>query len=146
MRAIRYILFIAICFASTSSMAGVGVVGALDETGVQAQAEVAHSSELLQLAQKKDKGKRKGQNGRSGKKSKRANGEQVPARGLNGVIKSQPRFRGAKITSVFVRRPARTSAGFMYEVWVRSRNGSETIVYVDPSTRRILYEVPGRRR
>lgn len=72
-------------------------------------------------------------------------GTRVPPRSLNGVIKSQPRFRGAKITGVYIRRPARTSAGFMYEVWVRPRGGGETIVYVDPDTRRILYEVPGRR-
>ncbi|MEM8790456.1 MAG: hypothetical protein AAGE80_02465 [Pseudomonadota bacterium] len=72
-------------------------------------------------------------------------GTRVPARSLSGVIKSQSRFRDSRITNVFVRRPARTKSGFMYEVWVRSRDGSETLVYVDPDTRRILYEAPGRR-
>lgn len=72
-------------------------------------------------------------------------GARVPARSLRGVIRSQRRFRNSRITNVFVRRPANTRSGFMYEVWVRSRDGAETLVYVDPDSRRILYEAPGRR-
>ncbi len=142
MRAFRSLLVIAICIAWTPALASIGDVDAPEAQGAYAQERLAPDTEPLQVSQKKGKKKK----GASGKDANRANGERVSARGLNGVIKSQPRFRGAKITSVFVRRPARTSAGYMYEVWVRSRNGSETIVYIDPTTRRILYEAPGRRR
>ena len=75
----------------------------------------------------------------------RRDGERVPARSLQRVIKSKAKYKNARITNVYIRRPARTKSGFMYEVWVRQRNGSETLVYVDPDTRRILYEAPGRR-
>jgi len=73
----------------------------------------------------------------------REDGTRVAARSLKGVIRSDPRFGKASITSVFVRRPAPTEVGFMYEVWVRVAREAETIVYIDPVTRRILYEVSG---
>ncbi|MEM1277771.1 MAG: hypothetical protein AAGH74_14700 [Pseudomonadota bacterium] len=75
----------------------------------------------------------------------RRDGESVPARSLQRIIKSKPEYKNAQITNVYIRKPAQTKSGFMYEVWVRQRNGAETLVYVDPDTRQILYEAPGRR-
>lgn len=75
--------------------------------------------------------------------AEREDGTRVAARSLKAVIRSEPRFKKAFITSVFVRRPAPTSVGFMYEVWLRNLRGPEVIVYIDPVSRKILYEVPG---
>ncbi len=146
MRAIFTSLVLALCVVVTPTVAGVRVADAPAQVALT-QRDAMPTAEPLRLAQKKDKKKKK-KNGAPGwarKDSGRSDGARVSARSLNGVIKSQPRHRDSKITNVFIRRPARTSSGFMYEVWVRSRSGSETIVYVDPDTRQILYEAPGRR-
>ena len=62
------------------------------------------------------------------------------------ALKDDPRFAKGKIVSIFVRRPAPTEAGYMYEVVLRTRGKGETLVYVDPGTGRILFDTGPARR
>ncbi|MEM9044837.1 MAG: hypothetical protein AAGC81_09065 [Pseudomonadota bacterium] len=128
MRAIGVFVMLAVFLAAQPGAAGVRAVEAFHPIPL-----ADPGSEAVLLAQNTQRD------------ANRRDGERVPARSLQRVIKSKPKYKNARITNVYIRKPARTKSGFMYEVWVRQKNGAETLVYVDPDSRRILYEAPGRR-
>lgn len=66
-------------------------------------------------------------------------GERLPAPVARAVARN-PRYAGAEVTGINVRRGAPTQSGTMYEVRMRGRDGRMFLVYVDPDTGRVLYD------
>lgn len=57
---------------------------------------------------------------------------------VRDAMEKDARFRDQDILKIYVRRPAPTTSGFMYEV-VLDGNGGEELIYVDPDKSEIIY-------
>ncbi|MEQ9641505.1 MAG: PepSY domain-containing protein [Alphaproteobacteria bacterium] len=56
------------------------------------------------------------------------------------ALAAHPKYRGARIRKVNLRRGARTADGTLYEVEVETPDRRRYLVYVDPNSGRVLYD------
>ncbi|MCB1971434.1 MAG: hypothetical protein H6851_14410 [Geminicoccaceae bacterium] len=54
------------------------------------------------------------------------------------ALDSDPRYRDLTVVKIYVRRPAPTHSGFMYEVVLDGDDG-ERLIYVDPDQDKVIY-------
>jgi hypothetical protein len=57
---------------------------------------------------------------------------------IGQALARHPKYRGARIRKVNLRRGAQTADGTMYEVEVETPDHKRYLVYVDPNTGRVL--------
>ena len=88
----------------------------------------------------RDRDRVKKQKGKRGQKR----GKTKTSSEVRRALERNSRYKNAKVVKIFVRRPANTESGFMYEAVMRNRRGREFLVYVDPASGRVLYDTAPR--
>ena len=59
---------------------------------------------------------------------------------IGRALSRHPKYRGARIRKVNLRRGANTADGTLYEVEVETPDRRRYLVYVDPNSARVLYD------